>query len=144
MEKDAFVLTLREQAFADYSRWQASEEQISKFSVDYFSNFGAKVDKDYISLLSLINGFEINGLNFYGTAGNEEVYVQGFFEQNQFWRSEIPGLLPYAVLGDGDMEFYLKSLTNDHYLILSKGELTQLSEVYSLNDLLTEISSSYF
>ena len=144
MEIQEFISRLEEVVYPSFSSESgATPEELTAFSLRYVKFFGETPDKSFLDLLSVVNGFDLNGLSFYGTDAKSERYVQGFFKKNEFWSSELKGLGKRAIIADGDMEFYCIDLESGKYQVLSKGGLDLLVDLSHFEDLLSEINSSY-
>ena len=141
---EAFVSKLLKVSYVDYSGHNASTQELEEFSVKYQLVFGQKVDPGLLDLLASVNGFDENGLCFYGTHASNKKYVLDFFERNEFWRSEVVGLIRYVVVADGDMDFFVRDLSTRDYLVLSKIGLSVAYSFASLEELLAEMSKLYF
>jgi hypothetical protein len=139
----AVVNKIRELAFYDYSNNKASEEELDGFSQDMQKKFGWSIDQDYRVFLSWINGFELNGLNFYGTKEQKDIGVLSSINQNFFWGMELPALKGYAIIGDGDMDFYCYDGASREYKVFTKGSLQEVAKFSSFKDLIKELVNVY-
>lgn len=116
---------IKSRTFFDYDRNIASENEIEAIR----EKIDIPLDTNYLNFLRGINGFELNGLNFYGTREQPEIYVFDLLKQNYFWKVEIPKLNEYLIVGDGDIDFYCYSTENEKYYAFSKSSLTEV-DVY--------------
>lgn len=78
------------------------------------------LDEDYLEFLRTVNGFAMNGLNFFGTKEQLDIYVLSASKQNEFWSKEIAELKGYFIIADGDMDFYCYDLRDRKYYLFSK------------------------
>lgn len=125
--------------FCDYSQNIASELEINRIR----AKLNSKIDHEYLLFLKSINGFELNGLNIYGTKPNDDIYVLGIVEQNEFWSVELPKLREYLIVGDGDLDFYCYSNEKGKYFALSKGGLDIIEEYDGLSNFLNSLINTY-
>ena len=100
------INSVLDNSFIDYSNNQSSIDEIQKFRDSISHKYRFSLDISYLNFLMELNGFELNGLNFYGTKKQENLYVLSSIEQNDFWRTEIDYFKSYFLIGDGDMNFY--------------------------------------
>lgn len=133
--KQEILDLIHDNTYCDYSTNVASEDEINNF----VKRSKMELDPEYLNFLKNINGFELNGTNFYGTKEQEDIYVLDALKQNGFWIEEIPGLKNYFILGDGDIDFYCQSLDGSQYFILNKGGLEKCGEFDSFNALVENI-----
>lgn len=89
MKVSEFVSKLNAEAFFDYTKNKVTLLTVKEFAEQAREELGIILDDGYVELLSSVNGFEVNGLNFYGIGSNENLYVYDFFERNKFWKEEI-------------------------------------------------------
>ena len=131
------------EAFCDYSSNTVSNDELEKFSDLVLNIYGVQLDESYLKFISGINGFELNGLNFYGTKEQPEIYILSSFKQNDFWKAELPGLSDYYLLGDGDMDFYCFDSKCREFIILTKNFLQEMSRSSSFSDFIDELMNIY-
>lgn len=132
MEQNA-VNTILSKTFFDYSSNQATDTEVIKLVEDS----KVMLDQDYQNFLKSINGFELNGLNFYGTREQPEIYVLDALKQNIFWAGEISELEEYFIIADCDMDFYCYSPLERKYYVLTKATLTKV-EIHDNFDAMLE------
>lgn len=127
------IKTILSKAFFDYTSNQASDSEINALTE------ASKVilDNAYLDFLKSINGFALNGLNFYGTKEQADIYVLDVLKQNWFWSGEIPTLKEFFIIADGDIDFYCYDPTEKKYCALFKGGLAKI-EVYDNFDVMLE------
>jgi hypothetical protein len=131
--KHSIVETIYSKAYSDYRSNKASDDDVATLA----SESPVTPDKDYLEFLKTINGFELNGLNVYGTREQPQIYVSSALQQNEFWSMEIPELKRYFIIGDGDMDFYCFYPQEKKYYVLTKATLTQV-DVFENFELLME------
>jgi len=143
MKIDYIVKKIHENSFYDYSQNVASDSVINTYVQTVFQTFNIKLDEEYLEFLKQVNGFEINGLNFYGTDEQKHIYILSAIKQNIFWSIEIASLKNYFLVADGDMDFYCFEPNEKKYLILSKASLEKLAEYQDFNAFITEVTKTY-
>lgn len=84
------IKTILSKAFFDYTSNQASDREINTL----VEASKIVLDKAYLDFLKSMNGFELGGLNFYGTREQADICVLDVLKQNSFglekslrWRS---------------------------------------------------------
>ena len=133
--KQEILDLIHDNTYCDYSTNVASDYEIN----DLVEKSKVKLDTEYLNFLKSIDGFELNGMNFYGTKEQESIYVLDVLKQNNFWTEEIPDLKRYFILGDGDMDFYCYCTDESQYFILNKGGLEKCGEFGSFITLMKNI-----
>ena len=138
MKQDAIEI-IRSKAFFDYTSNKASDREINALVI------GSQIvlDGEYQDFLKKMNGFELNGLNFYGTKEQPEIYVLDVLKQNQFWSSEIPALKEYFIIADGDMDFYCFHPAEKKYYALSKAGLTRVEMFENFDSMIESLLKIY-
>jgi hypothetical protein len=129
--------------FKDYKSNQASEKEIEDFKNKIFDLYFIILDAEYLNFLSCLNGFELNGLNFYGTVENMEKYILSGIKQNEFWKMELESLSMLYILGDGDMDFYCYSDITKKYTVLDKGGLREIKAFSQFEELVNYLIATY-
>ena len=129
--------------FCNYLHNQATNEEIANFKKTVIEKYDIYVEDQYLNFLSLLNGFELNGLNFYGTKEQLDKYTLGALNQNEFWRSELTTLKQYYLLADGDMDFYCYSSISGQYCVLTKGSLEKMSIFNTFCELMKYLVETY-
>lgn len=139
MKKQSAITTIQSKTFSDYTSNQASDDEVSVM-VEESKVF---LDQDYQNFLKSINGFSLNGLNFYGTKEQPEIYVLNVLKQNEFWSGEIPELKEYFIIADGDMDFYCYHPLERKYHMFTKSTLTKVETYDNFDVMLESISKIY-
>lgn len=134
---------IKQKSYHNYELNICNEEEMYLFEQKIFEVFNLTLDSQYIDFLRKLNGFELNGLNFYSTKEQQNIYLQYAIERNIFWHSELKKLANLYILGDGDMDFYCFDPLNVKYLILDKGGLILVHSFDSFNDLMNEVIEIY-
>ncbi len=137
--KQNAIDVIRSKSFFDYSSNKASDIEMNALAT------GSQIilDEEYQDFLKKINGFELNGLNFYGTKEQPNIYVLDVLKQNQFWSSEIPALKEYFIIADGDMDFYCYHPVEKKYYALSKAGLTRVEMFENLDSMIESLLKIY-
>jgi hypothetical protein len=120
--KQNAINAIQSKTFFDYTSNQASDSEV----ITLVEESKVVLDQDYQHFLKSINGFSLNGLNFYGTREQPEIYVLDALKQNKFWAGEIPELEEYFIIADGDMDFYCYNSLERKYYALTKATLTKV------------------
>lgn len=130
-------------SYIDLSDNYATYSDVQKYKNLCQSNFHIEMDDEYLDFLILLNGFELNGFNFYGTFEQKRYFILNGYEQNIFWRSEIPELSDYYLIADGDMDFYCFNPEEKNYVVLTKSTTRLVEKYKSFTDLLKKVVEIY-
>lgn len=125
--------------YADYRSNKASVEDIEAMLL----SIRMALDEDYLEFLMTVNGFAMNGLNFFGTKEQPDIYVLSAPKQNAFWSVEIAELKGYFIVADGDMDFYCYNPYARKYYIFTKATTTQVEAFDNFEAMLDEMVRFY-
>lgn len=128
---------------ANLSDNHTTNSDVQKYKRLCESTFHMDMDKEYFDFLLLMNGFELNGFNFYGTSEQKRQFILNGYEQNIFWRSEIEELSAYYLIGDGDMDFYCFNPIEKNYIVLTKATTQLVGNYKYFTDILCEVIEIY-
>jgi hypothetical protein len=137
--KQNVIDTIHSKTFLDYTSNKASDAEINAFA----SQSNVILDREYKDFLKKLNGFELNGLNFYGTKEQPEIYVLDALKQNIFWTIEIPALKEYFIIADGDMDFYCYHTVEKKYYALSKAGLIRVEMFENFDSMIESLLKIY-
>ncbi len=140
---ETIINKIYEHSFFNYRTNYASDEEVILFSQQIKNQFNHQLETSYLDFLKRINGFELNGLNFYGTNSKPDICVMGAFEQNIFWKTEIHGLEKFYLIGDGDVDFYCFDAINNNYPFFLKSALTPVGLFTSFDEAITNMIDIY-
>ena len=129
--------------YCDYSDNTITNDELQQFSDSVMKIYGVKLDETYLKFISKINGFELNGLSFYGTKEISDLYVSSTFMQNDFWKAEMAGLSKYYLLGNSGLRFYCFDSNSREFIIFPKDLLSELNRLSSFTDLLEVLVNNY-
>jgi len=138
-----YIEKINTSSYDDYSKNKSTSDEVKKFSTTVFEKLGILLDESYLNFLIQINGFELNGLNFYGTKGQPDLYIQGALEVNRFWRAELRRFEKYYIVGDGDMEFYCYDPLTKRYIVFDKATDMKYDTFNSFQELMDELIKIY-
>ncbi len=138
-----YIEIINKEAYFDYTDNVSTSDEIKIFSDKIFEEFSILLDEAYLNFLVQINGFELNGLNFYGTKEQSDLYIQGALEVNEFWRAEFQPFDKYYIVGDGDMEFYCYDPLTKEYIVFSKATDVKYDVFNSFQELMDELIKIY-
>ncbi|MDM5155674.1 YrhA family protein [Bacillus sp. DX1.1] len=120
----------------------ATNAEVQKLRERVKESFNVDLLSEYEEFLKTVNGLEFNGLVIYGVDSslldaerNETVY--GFLETNEIWY-ENGFQKVYLFLGDSDVAWYCKKLSDGTYLELDKPSGTLMETYSDFNTMLEE------
>ncbi len=129
--------------YSDYSKNSSSVQELKNFKTLIEKDCNVLLDQHYLDFLSKLNGFELNGLNFYGTKEQTDIYVLSAVIQNQFWRNEVSLLSKYYILADGDLDFYCFDHESQEYMIFSKDDISKVNAYCDFEEFMNELLNIY-
>ncbi|KFN04740.1 SMI1/KNR4 family protein [Bacillus clarus] len=120
----------------------AKDTEVQKLREHIKESFNIDLPNDYEEFLRTVNGFEFDGLIIYGvdsslleTERDETVY--GLLENNKIWY-ENEWQKEYLFLGDSDIAWFCKKLSEGTYLELDKPSGTVMETYNDFNTMLEE------
>lgn len=116
MKENEFIKFVSKNTLCDYSKNQIDEQTM----LYYFKDLKSKLDCRYLSFIQNLNGFELNGMNFYGTKEVEKLSILDVFVENRFYNEELSLGSHYWVIGDGDIDIFCYCMETCKYLVLDK------------------------
>ena len=123
----------------------ASREEIDKLIVESKEKLGGELPKDYLDIISKINGIEFNGFILYGVDEylleheiNQNIY--GLVDSNQIWY-ENEEQKKYLFLGESNISWYVYEYENKSFIELdnpSGREIGKFNNFYEMFNKLLE------
>ncbi|SKA52336.1 YrhA family protein [Photobacterium toruni] len=93
----------------------ASKEDIENLKLRMKNTFDMELSNDYLRLLSLSDGFSVNGFNLYGSKiFSNGYFINGLWDANQEFREE-PSLNKYIAYGDESSMRLVFNIENSCY-----------------------------
>ncbi len=140
-----YIEKINTSSYNDYFKNKSTSDEVKKNSTTVFEKLGILLDESYLNFLIQINGFGLNGLNFYGTKKQSELYVLGALEENEFWRAELRRFDKYYIVGDGDgdMEFYCCDPLTKRYIVFDKATDMKYDTFNSFQEFMDELIKIY-
>lgn len=110
-----------------------SDEQLNFFKKWYLKNCNKeKLPDDYLDTVSLINGFDFNGLSIYSIDVGDD---NNIYDTNEiYW--ENTSLKKYLFIGEDSISWYCKSLVHEKYYVLDKPSGSIVNKFFNFNDLI--------
>ncbi|WP_040214611.1 YrhA family protein [Clostridium polynesiense] len=100
----------------------ASKEEIDKLIVEVKEKLGVELPKEYLDIISKVNGIEFNGFILYGVDEylleneiNQSIY--GLVDSNQIWH-ENEEQKKYLFLGESNISWYVYEYKNKNFIEL--------------------------
>lgn len=138
-----YIETIKASSFFDYTHNISTPDEIKKFSTIIFEKLGILLDESYLNFLVGLNGFDLNGLIFYGTKEQPDLYIQGALEENEFWKGELGRFDKQYIVGNGDMEFYCYDPLTKRYIVFDKGADIIYDTFNSFQELMEDLIKAY-
>lgn len=129
-----------EKSFNDKLNTPATNTEVQKLKEHMKKNFNVDLPIEYEEFLRTVNGLDFNGLVLYGvdpslleTERNEQIY--GLIDTNKIWY-ENEWQKIYLFLGDSDIAWYCKNLSNGTYVELDKPSGTVMETYNDFNTMI--------
>lgn len=124
----------------------ASKEEIDKLIVEAKEKLSVEIPKEYLDILSKVNGIELNGFILYGVDKyllehemNQSIY--GLVDSNKIWY-ENEEQKKYLFLGESNISWYVYEYKNKIFIELdnpSGREINKFNSFYEMfNKLLVD------
>ncbi|WML33906.1 YrhA family protein [Clostridium sp. OS1-26] len=117
----------------------ASKEEINKLITKAKEKLGVEIPKEYLDIISKVNGIEFNGFILYGVDEdlleneiNQNIY--GLIDSNQIWY-ENEEQKKYLFLGESNISWYVYEYENKSFIELdnpSGGESNKFNNFYDM------------
>ncbi|MBJ7987181.1 YrhA family protein [Bacillus cereus] len=131
-----------EKSFNDKLNTPATDTEVHRLRKHVKEKFNVDLPSEYEEFLKTVNGLDFNGLIIYGvdpslleTERDETVY--GLLENNKIWY-ENEWQKEYLFLGDSDIAWFCKKLSEGTYLELDKPSGTVMETYNDFNTMLEE------
>ncbi|HDR8170467.1 YrhA family protein [Bacillus cereus] len=131
-----------EKSFNDKLNTPVTDSEVQKLRERMKENFNVDLPSEYEEFLKTVNGLDFNGLVLYGvdsylldTERNESIC--GLIETNGIWY-ENEFQKEYLFLGDSDIAWFCKKLSEGTYLELDKPSGTVMETYNNFNTMLEE------
>ncbi|HFU7053823.1 TPA: YrhA family protein [Bacillus cereus] len=131
-----------EKSFNDKLNTPVTDSEVQKLRERMKENFNVDLPSEYEEFLKTVNGLDFNGLVLYGvdsylldTERNESICglidTNGIWYENEFQKE-------YLFLGDSDIAWFCKKLSEGTYLELDKPSGTVMETYNDFNTMLEE------
>ncbi|HDR8070590.1 TPA: SMI1/KNR4 family protein [Bacillus cereus] len=120
----------------------AKDNEVQKLRKGIKESFNIDLPNEYEEFLRIVNGFEFDGLIIYGVdtsllEAERDETVYGLLENNRIWY-ENEWQKEYLFLGDSDIAWFCKNLSEGTYLELDKPSGTVMETYNDFNTMLEE------
>lgn len=130
-------------AYADYTNNVATSIDVQEYKEAIYATYGFYPDPEYLNFLMNLNGFELNGVNFYGTKEQTDIYVKSAMQKNHFWKAEFHKFEQIFLIADGDIDFYCYDQVLCNYVTFAKASLRKMETYPSFIAFLEAIVKTY-
>ncbi|MDC2863493.1 YrhA family protein [Bacillus sp. BP-3] len=131
-----------EKRFNDKLNTPATNTEVQKLKEHMKKNFNVDLPSEYEEFLKTVNGLDFNGLVLYGVDSSllekeKDEQVCGLIETNEIWY-ENEFQKEYLFLGDSNIAWFCKNLSDGTYLELDKPSGTVMNTYNDCNTMLVE------
>ncbi|KAA0770241.1 SMI1/KNR4 family protein [Bacillus sp. BB51/4] len=131
-----------EKSFNDKLNTPATDSEVQKLKECMKENFNIDLPSEYEEFLKTVNGLDFNGLVLYGVDSylldiERDESICGLIETNEIWY-ENEFQKEYLFLGDSDIAWFCKKLSDGTYLELDKPSGTVMETYNDFNTMLEE------
>ncbi|MGV3290083.1 YrhA family protein [Bacillus wiedmannii] len=131
-----------EKSFNDKLNTPATDSEVQKLRERMKENFNVDLPSEYEEFLKTVNGLDFNGLVLYGVDSylldtERDESICGLIETNAIWY-ENEFQKEYLFLGDSDIAWFCKKLSEGTYLELDKPSGTVMETYNDFNTMLEE------
>ncbi|WP_242220621.1 YrhA family protein [Bacillus cereus group sp. BfR-BA-01380] len=131
-----------EKSFNDKLNTSATENEVQRLREHVKENFSIELPIEYEEFLKTVNGLDFNGLVLYGVDPSlleteRDEQICGLIEMNEIWY-ENEFQKEYLFLGDSNIAWFCKSLSDGTYLELDKPSGTIMNTYNDCNTMLEE------
>ncbi|WP_369902413.1 YrhA family protein [Bacillus manliponensis] len=132
-----------EKKYKDRLNSPATDTEVRRLRERVKENFNVELPSEYEDFLKTVNGLDFNGLVMYGVdssllEGDRGEQICGLIDTNEIWY-ENEWQKVYLFLGDSDIAWFCKNLSDGNYVELDKPSGTVM-EIY--NDFNTMIEAA--
>lgn len=121
----------------------ASKEEITKLMVEAKKKLNVEIPKEYLDIISNINGIEFNGFILYGVDEylleheiNQSIY--GLLDSNQIWY-ENEEQKKYLFLGESNISWYVYEYKNKCFIELDNPSGRESNKFNSFYEMFNKI-----
>ena len=121
----------------------ASKEEIEKLIVEAKEKLGVEIPKEYLDILSKVNGIEFNGFILYGVDEylleheiNQSIY--GLVDLNKIWY-ENEEQKKYLFLGESNISWYVYEFNNKCFIELDNPSGREINKFNSFYEMFNKI-----
>lgn len=135
------IIAKEKNLYGEKLNYGATEKEIKEFEKESVVELNVELPKEYIQILSEINGFEYNGFIFYGI--DETIldkipnqHINGLIEYNKIWY-ENEWQTKYLFLGESNISWYVYDLSKKKYCELDNplgSKIEEFNDIYHLLD----------
>lgn len=131
-----------EKNFNDKLNTPATDTEVQKLRERVKKSFNVDLPSEYEEFLKTVNGLDFNGLVIYGVDPSlleteRDEQICGLIDTNEIWY-ENEWQKIYLFLGDSDIAWFCKNLSDGTYLELDKPSGTVMETYNDFNTMLEE------
>ncbi|MBF7153914.1 YrhA family protein [Bacillus albus] len=131
-----------EKSFNDKLNTTATDSEVQKLRERMRESFNIDLPSEYEEFLKTVNGLDFNGLVLYGVDSylldtERDESICGLIETNEIWY-ENEFQKEYLFLGDSNISWFCKNLSDGTYLELDKPSGTVMNTYNDCNTMLEE------
>ncbi|KPU55130.1 SMI1/KNR4 family protein [Bacillus wiedmannii] len=131
-----------EKSFNDKLNTPATDSEVKKLRERMKKSFNVDLPSEYEEFLKTVNGLDFNGLVLYGVDSylldtERDKSICGLIETNEIWY-ENEFQKEYLFLGDSNIAWFCKNLSDGTYLELDKPSGTVMNTYNDCNTMLEE------
>ncbi|MEC3464827.1 YrhA family protein [Bacillus thuringiensis] len=131
-----------EKSFNDNLNTPATDSEVQKLRERMKESFNVDLPSEYEEFLKTVNGLDFNGLVLYGVDSylldtERDESICGLIETNEIWY-ENEFQKEYLFLGDSNIAWFCKNLSDGTYLELDKPSGTVMNTYNDFNTMLEE------
>ncbi|MDZ4554934.1 YrhA family protein [Bacillus cereus] len=131
-----------EKSFNDKLNTLATDSEVKKLRERMKKSFNVDLPSEYEEFLKTVNGLDFNGLVLYGVDSylldtERDESICGLIETNEIWY-ENEFQKEYLFLGDSNIAWFCKNLSDGTYLELDKPSGTVMNTYNDCNTMLEE------
>ncbi|MFJ8526589.1 YrhA family protein [Bacillus sp. NPDC094106] len=131
-----------ENSFNDKLNTPATDTEVQKLRERVKKSFNVDLPSEYEEFLKTVNGLDFNGLVIYGVDPSlleteRDEQICGLIDTNEIWY-ENEWQKIYLFLGDSDIAWFCKNLSDGTYLKLDKPSGTVMETYNDFNTMLEE------
>ncbi|MBL3889646.1 SMI1/KNR4 family protein [Bacillus cereus] len=131
-----------EKSFNDKLNTPATDSEVKKLRERMKKSFNVDLPSEYEEFLKTVNGLDFNGLVLYGVDSylldtERDESICGLIETNEIWY-ENEFQKEYLFLGDSNIAWFSKNLSDGTYLELDKPSGTVMNTYNDCNTMLEE------